>query len=66
MLAFERHCSIMRAMKTQIHFKPYQPNQLLLLPPDMKQWLPEDDLAYFIMDVVNELDLSANSVNLLV
>ena len=46
-------------MKTQIHFKPYQPNQLLLLPPDMRQWLPEDDLAYFIMDVVNELDLSA-------
>jgi len=46
-------------MKTQTQFKPYQPNQLLLLPPDMKQWLPEDDLAYFIMDVANELDLSA-------
>ncbi|MFC1793084.1 IS1182 family transposase [Planctomycetota bacterium] len=49
----------MRVMKTQTHFKPYQPNQLLLLPPDMRQWLPEDDLSYFIMDVVNELDLSA-------
>ncbi len=46
-------------MKTKTLFKPYQPNQLLLLPPDMKQWLPEDDLAYFIMDVVNELDLSS-------
>lgn len=46
-------------METQTHFKPYQPNQLLLLPPDMRQWLPEDDLSYFIMDVVNELDLSA-------
>ena len=46
-------------MKTKTIFKPYQPNQLLLLPPDMKQWLPADDLAYFIMDVVNELDLSA-------
>ena len=42
-------------MKIQTQFKPYQPNQLLLLPPDMKQWLPEDDLAYFIMDVVNGL-----------
>jgi len=49
----------MSVMKRQIHFKPYQPNQLLLLPPDMRQWLPEDDLAYFIMDVVNQLDLSA-------
>jgi len=46
-------------MKTKTLFKPYQPNQLLLLPPDMKQWLPQDDLVYFIMDVVNELDLSA-------
>ncbi len=46
-------------MKTKTNFKPYQPNQLLLLPPDMKQWLPEDDLTYFIMDVINELDLSA-------
>lgn len=46
-------------METQTHFKPYQPNQLLLLPPDMRQWLPEDDLTYFIMEVVNELDLSA-------
>jgi len=46
-------------MKNKTIFKPYQPNQLLLLPPDMKQWLPADDLAYFIMDVVGELDLWA-------
>jgi transposase len=46
-------------MKNRKCFKPYQPNQLLLLPPDMKQWLPEDHLVYFIMDVVNQLDLSA-------
>lgn len=46
-------------MKTKTNFKPYQPNQLLLLPPDMKLWLPENDLAYFIMDVVNSLDLSS-------
>jgi transposase len=39
-------------------FKPYCPDQILLLPPDMRQWLPEGDLAYFIMDVVAELDLS--------
>jgi transposase len=45
-------------MDTKTHFKPYQPNQLLLLPSDMKQWLPEGDLAYFIMDMVNQLDLS--------
>jgi len=46
-------------MKTQTHFKPYEPNQLLLLPPDMRQWLPDDDLVYFLIDVVKELDLSA-------
>ena len=46
-------------MKNQQHFKPYQPNQLFLLPPDMKQWLPEDHLVYFVMDVVSQLDLGA-------
>ena len=40
-------------------FKPYCPDQLLLLPPDMRQWLPAGDLVYFIMDVVAELDLAA-------
>ena len=45
-------------MKNQTRFKPYTPGQLLLLPPDMRDWLPEDDLAYFIMDVVGQFDLS--------
>lgn len=50
----------MMSMKERtFRFKPYCPDQMLLLPPDMKQWLPEGDLAYFIMDVVGELDLSA-------
>jgi transposase len=44
-------------MKNQRRFKPYQPNQLFLLPPDMKQWLPDDHLVYFVMDVVSQLDL---------
>ena len=44
--------------KTTLRFKPYCPDPLLLLPPDMKQWLPEDDLAYFVMEVVGELELS--------
>lgn len=40
-------------------FKSYCPDQMLLLPPDMKEWLPEGDLAYFLMDVTEALDLSA-------
>ena len=31
----------------------------MLLPPDMREWLPEGDLALFISDVVDALDLSA-------
>jgi transposase len=30
----------------------------LLLPPDLREWLPEGYLALFISDVVDELDLS--------
>ena len=33
--------------------------QLLLMPPSLADWLPEDHLAWFVLDVVAELDLSA-------
>ena len=42
----------------EIRFKPYAPDQMLLLPPSLRDWLPEDHLAYFVSDVVDELDLS--------
>ncbi len=35
----------------------YDPEQRLLLPPDLREWLPEGHLALFISDVVDELDL---------
>jgi transposase len=31
----------------------------LLLPPSLREWLPENHLAYFVSDVVDQLDLSA-------
>ena len=40
-------------------FRPYDLNQQLLLPPDVRAWLPEGHLALFVSDVVDELDLSA-------
>ena len=51
--------AILRFMKTQTPFRPYNPDQLLLLPPDMTHWLPQDHLVYFIRDVVGQMDLSA-------
>ena len=39
-------------------YLPYDINQRLLLPPDMRDWLPEGHLALFISDVVDQLDLS--------
>ena len=43
-------------MKT---FRPYQPDQLLLLPPSIQEWLPEGHLARFVSEVVDALDLAA-------
>jgi transposase len=39
-------------------FLSYEPGQLLLLPPDLREWLEEGHPAYFILDVVETLDLS--------
>lgn len=40
-------------------FRTYSLDQRLLLPPDMREWLPDGELALFLSDVVDELDLSA-------
>ena len=40
-------------------FRPYEPDQTFLMPVSMRDWLPGDHLAYFISDVVDQLDLSA-------
>jgi transposase len=40
-------------------YRAYLPEQDLLLPPSLREWLPEDHLAYFVSDVVEPLDLSA-------
>ena len=39
-------------------YLPYEPDQQLLLPVALQEWLPDDHLAYFISDVVDQLDMS--------
>jgi transposase len=39
-------------------YRPYEPDQAFLLPPTLREWLPEDHLALFLLDVVKQLDLS--------
>ncbi|MFI5091574.1 MAG: IS1182 family transposase [Terriglobales bacterium] len=41
-------------------YRPYEPDQILLLPPSVKDWLPSGHLAHFISELVEEsLDLKA-------
>src|SRR5205807_699071 len=40
-------------------YKTYLPEQDLLLPPSLRDWLPENHLVYCVSDVVDQLDLSA-------
>lgn len=39
-------------------FRAFAPDQMLLLPPSLDEWLPEDHLARFVAELVDEvLDL---------
>ena len=42
-------------------FRPYDPDQVLLMAPVLQEWIPEGDLAHFVSDLVESgtLDLSA-------
>jgi transposase len=45
-------------MEKPTRFQPYDRDQLMLLPVDVREWVPRDHLAHWICDVVEELDLS--------
>ena len=38
-------------------FRPYQPDQLLMLPESLQDWLPEGHLSQHVSDLVDGLDL---------
>ena len=38
-------------------YRSWTPDQSFLLPPSPRDWLPEGHLVYFLLDVVQELDL---------
>jgi len=40
-------------------YRTYLPDQDLLLPPSLREWVAETHLVYFVSDVVDQLDLSA-------
>lgn len=39
-------------------FREYVPEQQLLMPPSLQEWLPEGPLVYFVSDVVEEMELT--------
>lgn len=39
-------------------FRPYDPDQSLMFPPNPREWLPEDHLVFFVSDTIDALDLS--------
>jgi len=44
---------------SKYNFHPTDRNQSYLLPPSLREWLPEGDLAWFVLDATTQLDLKA-------
>ncbi len=40
------------------NFRPVERDQQYLMPVSLRDWLPADDLAWFVLDAVGELDLA--------
>lgn len=34
-------------------------DQMYLMPPSLRDWLPEGDMAWFILDTVKQMDVSS-------
>jgi transposase len=46
-----------------IRFVNVDRDQRLLLPPDLREWIPKDDLVHFVIEAVDGMDLSSFKVN---
>ena len=44
-------------------FKEFDRSQGFLLPPDLREWVPADDLAHFVVAAVERVDIGAFKVN---
>ncbi len=40
------------------HFLPCERDQPFLMPPSLRDWLPQDHLAWFVLDAVEQMDLA--------
>jgi transposase len=38
-------------------FRPWNPDQAFLFPPSPRDWLPENHLVYFLLDVISQMNL---------
>jgi hypothetical protein len=38
-------------------YRPYAPARSYLLPPSPSEWLPEGHLAYFVLELLEDIDL---------
>jgi len=50
---------MMQALVMAHGYKPVDRDQLFLLPPDVREWLAEDHLAFFVIEVVDRVDTTA-------
>lgn len=46
-------------LRMSTSFRPYVPEQSLLMPSSLEDWLPDGHLAYFVSDAIETLDLGA-------
>ena len=51
-----RYASCVWELPMPTTFRAYQPDQPLLLPPDLQEWVPPGHLAHHVSDVVDALD----------
>lgn len=39
-------------------YRPYEPDQMFLMPPSLLEWLPKDHMVFFVRDVLESMNLS--------
>lgn len=56
-MSTETNTTIEQALMSKT-YRPYEPDQMFLMPPSLIDWLPSEHMVYFIREILDTIDLS--------
>ena len=63
LVGFASQNGVLQSLKMSAHLVNVDRRTPLLLPPDLREWIPADDMVHFVIEAVEGVGLSRFQIN---